>query len=94
MMSGHCLYVHCLTARTCAETGLGRIEAANMMLSYQVNAMGPILVCKAMAPLLVAAEKLAGASDDRPAVIANMSAKVQSMLAACHCHEDVQLCTG
>lgn len=62
----------CLTA----ETALARVTYDNLLLSFQTNAMGPILVCKALAPLLAAADKQGNATNDHPAVIANMSAKV------------------
>eukprot|EP00877_Chromochloris_zofingiensis_P010569 jgi/Chrzof1/5766/Cz16g15030.t1 len=58
------------------ETALARVTYDNLLLSFQTNAMGPILVCKALAPLLAAADKQGNATNDHPAVIANMSAKV------------------
>ena len=37
------------------ETALSRVTMDNLMAAFQTNAFGPILVCKAMAPLLLAA---------------------------------------
>ena len=61
------------------ETALGRIEYDNLLLNFQTNAMGPVLVCQQFAGMLTAAAKVSGADNDRPAVIANMSARVGSM---------------
>lgn len=61
------------------ETALSRVEYDNMVLSMQTNAIGPLLVCQQFAPLLIAAKNVRGADDERPAVIANMSARVGSI---------------
>ena len=61
------------------ETSISRISADNMLLSFQTNAIGPMLVCQSFLPLLAAAKQESGASDERPAVIANMSARVGSI---------------
>jgi NAD(P)-dependent dehydrogenase (short-subunit alcohol dehydrogenase family) len=61
------------------ETGLARVSQAALTTCLAVNAAGPILVGRAFAPLLVAAEKAAGASEARPAVLASISARVGSI---------------
>lgn len=61
------------------ETALSRVDAASLQAVFGVNTFGPILVSKAFAPLLINAAKANGASDERPAVIANMSARVGSI---------------
>ena len=61
------------------ETALSRIQADNMLLSFQTNAIGPMLVCQHFMPMLSAAGKSNGATDDKPAVIANLSARVGSI---------------
>jgi len=61
------------------ETSISRVTYDNMLLSFQTNAIGPTLVCQQFAPLLAAAQKASGADDARPAVIANMSARVGSI---------------
>lgn len=61
------------------ETALSRISADNMSLSFLTNAVGPMLTCQHFMPLLTAAEKENGASESRPAVVANMSARVGSI---------------
>ncbi|KAL4451642.1 hypothetical protein ABPG75_007304 [Micractinium tetrahymenae] len=61
------------------ETALARVSMANLLKCFQVNAAGHILVCQAFAPLLAAAARENGASEERPAVIANMSARVGSI---------------
>lgn len=65
--------------RLTPETALSRVTQANLMTSFQTNTFGPILVSKAFAPLLVNAAKQTGANAERPAVIANMSARVGSV---------------
>lgn len=67
------------TADMNPETALARVEAKNMLLNYQVNAMGPILVSKAFAPLLIKAAKSDKHTSGKPAVIASMSARVGSI---------------
>lgn len=67
------------TADMNPETALARLEAKNMLINYQVNAMGPILVSKAFAPLLIKAAKSNNHSSEKPAVIASMSARVGSI---------------
>ena len=61
------------------ETALARVSQQALTTCLAVNAAGPILVGRAFAPLLVAAEKTAGASADRPAVLASISARVGSI---------------
>lgn len=61
------------------ETALGRVTAENINLSFQTNAIGPLLVCQAFEGLLAAAADAGGATEDAPAVIANMSARVASI---------------
>lgn len=60
------------------ETSLSRVTMGSLMLSAATNAFGPILVSKHLAPLLVNAAE-AGALPERPAVIANLSARVGSI---------------
>lgn len=61
------------------ETALARVSAQALNTCMAVNAAGPILVGRAFAPLLAAAEKAAGATDARPAVLASISARVGSI---------------
>eukprot|EP00208_Stichococcus_sp_RCC1054_P001456 CAMPEP_0206141840 /NCGR_PEP_ID=MMETSP1473-20131121/14362_1 /ASSEMBLY_ACC=CAM_ASM_001109 /TAXON_ID=1461547 /ORGANISM="Stichococcus sp, Strain RCC1054" /LENGTH=297 /DNA_ID=CAMNT_0053536565 /DNA_START=261 /DNA_END=1154 /DNA_ORIENTATION=+ len=61
------------------ETALARLELNNLEKVFAVNTFGPILVSKAFAPLLINAAKVSAATDDRPAVIANLSARVGSI---------------
>ncbi|EFN56040.1 hypothetical protein CHLNCDRAFT_35335 [Chlorella variabilis] len=61
------------------ETGLARVTMDSLLKCFQVNAAGHILVCKAFAPLLVNAAEAGGATPERPAVIANLSARVGSI---------------
>lgn len=61
------------------ETALSRITAENINTSFQTNAIGPILVCQAFEGLLAAAADKGGATEDAPAVVANMSARVASI---------------
>eukprot|EP00897_Mesotaenium_endlicherianum_P004295 jgi/Mesen1/3894/ME000208S02903 len=59
------------------ETALNKIDPKALLMLYQVNAMGPILVTKHMVPLLRAG---GGKGTGRPtAVIANISARVGSI---------------
>jgi NAD(P)-dependent dehydrogenase (short-subunit alcohol dehydrogenase family) len=50
-----------------------------MLLSFRVNALGPTLVAQALLPLLQAARRHGSSSAERPAVIAQMSARVGSI---------------
>lgn len=65
------------------ETSISRIDEEAMMRSFRVNAMGPVMVVKAFAPLLM--EATARSSADRtgleakPAIVANLSARVSSI---------------
>jgi NAD(P)-dependent dehydrogenase (short-subunit alcohol dehydrogenase family) len=59
------------------ETALSRVTMENLELTFRTNTFGPILVAKAFSPLLIAAGK--GATDDSPAVIASLSARVGSI---------------
>jgi NAD(P)-dependent dehydrogenase (short-subunit alcohol dehydrogenase family) len=62
------------------ETALSRVAPDNMLLSFVTNAMGPALVVQQFAPLLEAARSQPGGGDPlRPAVIANISARVGSI---------------
>lgn len=61
------------------ETALNQVQPDNMMLSFQTNAMGPLLVCQRFVPLLSAASKGQDTSVVPPAVVANMSARVGSI---------------
>ena len=62
------------------ETALSRIEPDNILLSFQTNAIGPTLVAQHFLPLLQAARERPGGGDpERPAVVANMSARVGSI---------------
>ncbi|KAH9746402.1 NAD(P)-binding Rossmann-fold superfamily protein [Citrus sinensis] len=58
------------------ETTLNKVEKSSLMLAYEVNAVGPILVIKHMSPLL----KVGGTGIERDvAVVANLSARVGSI---------------
>ncbi|KAL4856211.1 putative oxidoreductase [Chlorella vulgaris] len=61
------------------ETGLQKVTLASLTKCFQVNAAGHILVCKAFAPLLINAAKASCATEERPAVVANLSARVGSI---------------
>ncbi|KAG6382328.1 hypothetical protein SASPL_141973 [Salvia splendens] len=59
------------------ETTLNKVERASLLLAYEVNAVGPILVIKHMWPLLKAG---GGTGTERDAaVIASISARVGSI---------------
>ncbi|CAK7357369.1 unnamed protein product [Dovyalis caffra] len=59
------------------ETTLSKVERSSLMLAYEVNAVGPILVIKHMWPLLKAG---GGFGTERDvAVVANLSARVGSI---------------
>lgn len=59
------------------ETTLNKLEKSSLMLSYEVNAVGPILVIKHMWPLLKAG---GGIGTERSgAVVASLSARVASI---------------
>lgn len=59
------------------ETTLSKVQKSSLMLAYEVNAVGPILVIKHMWPLL----KIGGRSETGRgfALVANMSARVSSI---------------
>ncbi|KAG2689548.1 hypothetical protein I3760_09G144200 [Carya illinoinensis] len=59
------------------ETTLSKVEKTSLLLAYEVNAVGPILVIKHMWPLL----KVGGGSGTERdvAVVANLSARVGSI---------------
>ena len=61
------------------ETALARVRQDALMRVHLVNAFGPLLVTQAFAPLLVAAAHASGANPERPAVVANLSARVGSI---------------
>ncbi|KAM7265282.1 hypothetical protein ACFE04_002965 [Oxalis oulophora] len=59
------------------ETTLNKLEKSSMMLAYEVNAVGPVLVIKHMWPLLKAG---GGSGTERDvAVVASLSARVGSI---------------
>ncbi|RZC43768.1 hypothetical protein C5167_036734 [Papaver somniferum] len=59
------------------ETTLSKVEKASLLLAYEVNAVGPILVIKHMWPLL---KKGGGSGTERDvAVVASLSARVGSI---------------
>ncbi|KAK0579050.1 hypothetical protein LWI29_020174 [Acer saccharum] len=59
------------------ETALNKVEKSSLMLSYEVNAVGPILVIKHIWPLLKVG---GGTGTERDvAVVANLSARVGSI---------------
>lgn len=59
------------------ETTLSKLQKSSLLLAYEVNAVGPILVLKHMWPLLKAG---AGRGTERDvAVVANLSARVGSI---------------
>ncbi|XP_078178123.1 NAD(P)-binding Rossmann-fold superfamily protein isoform X2 [Carex rostrata] len=59
------------------ETTLSKVEKSSLLLTYEVNAIGPILVVKHMWPFLKVG---GGAGTDREvAVVANLSARVSSI---------------
>lgn len=58
------------------ETTLNKVEKSSLMLAYEVNAVGPILVIKHMWPLL----RVGGTGTEGDvAVVANLSARVGSI---------------
>ncbi|CAM8972132.1 unnamed protein product [Rhodiola kirilowii] len=59
------------------ETTLNKVEKSSLLLAYEVNAVGPILVIKHMWPLLKAGG--GSATDTDLAVAANLSARVGSI---------------
>ncbi|XP_059666750.1 uncharacterized protein LOC132312398 isoform X2 [Cornus florida] len=59
------------------ETTLSKIEKSSLLLAYEVNAVGPILVTKHMWPLLKAG---GGSGTEKDvAIVANLSARVGSI---------------
>lgn len=61
------------------ETSVRALDPAAMMLSFQVNAMGPALVAKHMLPLLAANGGKANMGGRPVAVLASLSARVSSI---------------
>lgn len=59
------------------ETTLNKVEKSSLMLAYEVNAVGPILVMKHMWPLLKAGG--GNGTEREVAVVANLSARVGSI---------------
>lgn len=58
------------------ETTLSKVQKSSLLLTYEVNAVGPILVIKHMWPLL----KVGGSGTERGfSVVANLSARVGSI---------------
>ncbi|OWM63751.1 uncharacterized protein LOC116215647 isoform X2 [Punica granatum] len=57
------------------ETTLTKVEKSSLLLAYEVNAVGPILVIKHMWPLL----KAGGGTKREVAIVANLSARVGSI---------------
>ncbi|KAG6398127.1 hypothetical protein SASPL_139579 [Salvia splendens] len=65
------------SVRDNTETTLNKVERASLLLAYEVNAVGPILVIKHMWPLLKAG---GGTGTERDAaVVASISARVGSI---------------
>ncbi|PHT54885.1 hypothetical protein CQW23_03371 [Capsicum baccatum] len=59
------------------ETTLSKVERSSLLLAYDINAVGPILVIKHMWPLLKAG---GGSGTDKDfAIVANLSARVGSI---------------
>lgn len=61
------------------ETSLQKLTLDNMERAFRTNAFGPILVSKGFLPLLLASGKEGQATEQKPAVIANLSARVGSI---------------
>ncbi|PNX99051.1 short-chain dehydrogenase/reductase family protein, partial [Trifolium pratense] len=59
------------------ETTLNKLEKSSLMLAYEVNAVGPILVIKHMWPLLKAGGGIG--TERSAAVVASLSARVASI---------------
>ncbi|XP_012075521.1 C-factor isoform X2 [Jatropha curcas] len=59
------------------ETTLNKVEKSSLMLAYEINAVGPILVIKHMWPLLKAGGGLG--TQREVSVVANLSARVGSI---------------
>ncbi|CAK9136384.1 unnamed protein product [Ilex paraguariensis] len=59
------------------ETTLSKLQRSSLMLAYEVNAVGPVLVMKHMWPLLSIGGR--SGTDRDVAVIANLSARVGSI---------------
>ncbi|CAN6465457.1 unnamed protein product [Victoria cruziana] len=59
------------------ETSLSKVQKSSLLLSYEVNAVGPILMVKHMWPLL----RMGGGNggEESVAVVANLSARVGSI---------------
>lgn len=64
------------------ETSITRVQRDNLLLSLGTNAIGPILVCQALLPLISRAAQH-GATEEQPAVIANFSARVRVAAKGC-----------
>ena len=60
------------------ETAMSRITPEAINACFATNAIGPVLVCQAFEKLLVASAGH-GATDDAPAIVANVSARVGSI---------------
>jgi len=61
------------------ETALASVTAAALLRTYAVNAVGPLLVLKAFAPLLRASAVASAARNGPPVVAASLSARVGSL---------------
>jgi NAD(P)-dependent dehydrogenase (short-subunit alcohol dehydrogenase family) len=61
------------------ETSLQKLKLENMERAFRTNAFGPVLVCRGFLPLLLAAGKEGQATEQKPAVVANLSARVGSI---------------
>lgn len=59
------------------ETTLSKVQKSSLMVTFEVNAIGPILVIKHMWPLLKV--KKVGGAEMRPSIVANLSARVGSI---------------
>lgn len=71
-MAPSCLVTHP------AETSVAAVSEASALLTYRVNALGPILVAKAFAPLLAATAARRG-KGQQPTLVVNLSARLSSI---------------
>uniref|UniRef100_A0A453JQ14 Uncharacterized protein n=1 Tax=Aegilops tauschii subsp. strangulata TaxID=200361 RepID=A0A453JQ14_AEGTS len=60
-----------------AETSLSKVQKSSLLLAYEVNAVGPILVIKHMRPFLKIGASLGTGKGF--SLVANMSARVGSI---------------
>lgn len=64
-----------MTSSLSLEKTYKDLKADSFLQSMMVNAMGPALVMKQFSELMIQAEKYGNATQLKPAVIANMSAR-------------------